>query len=210
MTKALNETKAAITSQPWFSSRCIKAPMAPSKAISAKVRTPPNNISASRFRSRSTPNSRPRPRATPKRSAKSRSNIPRSLTCLQRSFGRCQFFQFCIAHLGIVQIEIIQRVDDRGTDHDARKPLVIRRHDVPRRMFGRRIANHVFISVHIIIPVFTFLRVIGRKFPVFFRLLNPLEKALFLLFVGDVKKKLADQDRSEEHTSELQSPVHLV
>jgi hypothetical protein len=54
-------------SQPWFSARSIKAPTAPNKAISAKVRTPPKKSSASRFRSRSIPSSRPRPSAAANR-----------------------------------------------------------------------------------------------------------------------------------------------
>src|SRR6516225_6807650 len=181
-------------SQAWPIWCSINAPSAPNSAINAKVRTPPNNSSASRFRSRSRPKSKPSPRAAPKRSAKSRSNILESLTCLQSSFGRCQFFQLCIAHFWIFKIKRVQCIDDRGSDNDAREPFIVRGDDIPGRPFRGGIANHVFISVHVVIPVFSFFGVIGRKFPVFFWLLDALEEALLLLLVRDVKEELSDQN----------------
>jgi hypothetical protein len=50
-----------------------------------------------------------------------------------------------------------QRIDDCGGDYGARKLLVIRGHDIPRRRFRGGVSNHVFISFHVIIPVFALL-----------------------------------------------------
>jgi hypothetical protein len=51
--------------------------------------------------------------------------------------------------------------DDGGSDNDAGKPFVVRRHDVPRRRFRGGVSNHVLGGFHIIVPMLALLGVVG-------------------------------------------------
>ena len=44
---------------------------------------------------------------------------------MQPSFCRRQFFQFAVADFRILEIKFGQCIDDRGSDNDARKSLVV-------------------------------------------------------------------------------------
>src|SRR5215510_12525285 len=61
-------------------------------------------------------------------------------------------------------------------------------------MLGRGISDGVLISSHVVVPILALFDVTGGKLPVFFRLLDPFEKPLFLLLLGDVEKELANDN----------------
>ncbi len=53
-------------------------------------------------------------------------------------------------------------------------------------------ANHVFVGVHVFIPVFAFVNVGLRKLPVLFRLIKTRKETAALLLFRNVEKKLSD------------------
>jgi len=93
-----------------------------------------------------------------------------------------------------MQLEPVERRDDGGADHDAGEPFVVGRHDIPRRMLGGGAANRIFVGLHVIVPEAALANVVGGKFPVFLRLIEAREKALFLLAVRYMQKELQDDD----------------
>src|SRR5512134_2104582 len=112
----------------------------------------------------------------------------------QQLAHRCQLPALVLVHLRIVEVERSERLDDGGADYDARKPLVVRRHHVPRRVLGRRLPDHLLIRRHVVLPVAALARIGRREFPVLVRIVEPLQETAFLLAAPDVQEELADQD----------------
>ena len=50
------------------------------------------------------------------------------------------------------QVQPVERVDNGGCDDESCVPLVVRGHDVPRRVPGGRVANHVVVSGLVVLP----------------------------------------------------------
>src|SRR6185503_2389065 len=112
----------------------------------------------------------------------------------QAFFGRSQALELRVAHLRIREIERGQGLDHRRRHHHSGEPLVVRGHDVPRRSLGRRVANHVLVRLHVVVPVPALLDVARGELPVLLGLLDATQEALALLLLGDVEEELADDD----------------
>ncbi len=71
-----------------------------------------------------------------------------------------------------------------------RKPLVVRRHHIPRRLRRRRLANHILIRLLVLVPRIPLLQVRCRKLPVLRRVIQPRQKTPLLLRFRHMQKKL--------------------
>ena len=56
---------------------------------------------------------------------------------------------------------------DRRRDDEAREPLVVRGHDVPRRVLRGGVPDHVLVRRHVVVPVAALLGVAGENFQFF-------------------------------------------
>ena len=108
--------------------------------------------------------------------------------------GRRQCAPLFIAHFGIAQLHLFQRMNDDGGDDQAREPLVVRRDHDPWGMFAGRVADHVLIVLLIVVPEAALAHVGGGELPVLFRLVEPREEAALLLFLAHVQEELANRD----------------
>src|SRR5204863_7133197 len=79
-------------------------------------------------------------------------------------------------------------------DDQARKPLMVRRHDVPRRAVSGGVTDHVLVGAHVTGPMLPFFEIGLRKLPVFLWFREPAQEAFALLLPGDVQKEFADGD----------------
>ena len=95
--------------------------------------------------------------------------------------------------LGKARIERLNRVDDRRRHDQAREPLAIGGHDVPRRHVGGGVANHVFVGRHVGGKVRALADIGRRELPVLLGLVEALEEALALFVLRHVQEELADQ-----------------
>src|SRR5213075_2785520 len=91
--------------------------------------------------------------------------------------GRREFLYFVWAHLRVSQIELSQPIDYCCSHDYAGKPFVIRRHDIPRRVLGCRLLDHLFVCFHVVVPKIALCCIIGRKLPVLQWIINPLKKS---------------------------------
>src|SRR5438034_1394805 len=80
--------------------------------------------------------------------------------------------EFSFIHLWVRQIKIGKSFDNCRHDYDTGKPFVVRRHDIPWRVFRRRFLNHFFVRLHVIVPKVALIGVIGRELPVFQRIID--------------------------------------
>src|SRR5215467_5648081 len=92
--------------------------------------------------------------------------------------GCVEFLVFLFSYGRVCKIQICQGFNDRGRHHHAGEPFIIGRYDIPGRVVGSRVLNRVFVRLHIVAPVATFLRVIDRKFPVLVWSIEPRQKTL--------------------------------
>src|SRR4029079_11506166 len=76
------------------------------------------------------------------------------------------------------ELEVLQPADNRRRNHQARKPFVVGRNDVPRRVRRRGALNHVVVRVLILGPVVPLVCIGEREFPVLLRHLEAREEAL--------------------------------
>src|SRR5215471_2444980 len=77
-------------------------------------------------------------------------------------------------------------------EHEPCEPFVVRGYNVPGRVFRGSIANHVFVSILVVVPALALVYVARREFPVLLRLVQTRQKTFLLLFFGDVEEKLAN------------------
>src|SRR5262249_38052360 len=73
-----------------------------------------------------------------------------------------------------------------------RKPLIVRRYDIPGRIRSGGVLDHVFGSVHGIFPEAALSSVRRRKFPALLRGSASIQKASLLLFFVNDEGKLSD------------------
>src|SRR5947207_2325861 len=92
--------------------------------------------------------------------------------------------------LGEPELQALQRVDDQIGDHDAREPLVIRRHDEPRRVLRARLRQHRLVRGHVVAPAGALVQIAGAELPVLRRLAQHLEQPAPRLLLRDVREKL--------------------
>src|SRR5262245_20413580 len=103
--------------------------------------------------------------------------LPSRLSASQeRPLRPRELLPLLLPDLRILEIERQEAIDDRRTDDHAREPLVVRGHDVPRRLGRRRVADHVLVRLHVIVPDLPLLRVVGGELPVLLGPVEPLEK----------------------------------
>ena len=65
----------------------------------------------------------------------------------------------------ILRMQIFQRLDDDMCNDKVAHPFFIRRNDVPGSMISAGLVEHIFISVDIFTPEFSFFQISGIKFP---------------------------------------------
>src|ERR1700674_1342499 len=105
------------------------------------------------------------------------------LLCEQGSAHGFQLFLFCFVHVWECEMEFVERLDNCGSHDQPRKPLVVRRNHQPGRVLRRRILDHFLVSFLVVLPEASFDDVGHGELPVLFRILEPLEEALLLLFL---------------------------
>src|SRR6185369_8752734 len=110
----------------------------------------------------------------------------------QKASGGFQFLALVSVDLRIGKIQAFEGVDNRTTHDEAGVPLVIRRNDEPGCIWGRRMANHLLIRFHVVIPVCALLYIRSRELPVFVGLIEPGQKAALLLFLRKIEKEFKD------------------
>src|SRR6266481_1759941 len=101
-----------------------------------------------------------------------------------------QFFFLGFVHVGEGEIEFVQRFDDRRRDGQARKPLVVRRDDVPRGVLRCSVLNHLLVRFLIVLPETALLDVSHGELPALF--LRHAEKTCGLQYrcaSGSVRKR---------------------
>ena len=89
--------------------------------------------------------------------------------------------------------------------HIPGKPLIIRRHDIPRCIIGGRLGNHFPVNSLVLIPVFTFRNIRNREFPVLLLVNNAVSKAFLLLFFRYMQENL---NHRETVLIQIFFPVH--
>src|SRR6202171_6866239 len=92
-----------------------------------------------------------------------------------------QLLLLLLVHVRKRQVQTVQGLDNRGSNHQPCVPLVVRWNHVPRRPFGRRVLHHLFVRLLVVVPEFTLLNIVHRKLPILLRILQPFQKSLLLL-----------------------------
>ena len=90
----------------------------------------------------------------------------------------------------VLQIHLLQRVHHDVGDGEMGEPLVIGGNDVPGRVRGAGVVDHVLVGGHVVVPAQPLVQVGLGKFPVLSRVIQSLQKSLLLLLFGDMQKKL--------------------
>src|SRR5437588_9152282 len=91
-------------------------------------------------------------------------------------------------------MEFIEGFEDCGGDDEAREPLAVCGNDVPWGMLGGGLLNHLLVRFLIVLPEAALLHVGHGELPIFLSIFEALEKAPLLLFLGELKEELADDD----------------
>ena len=89
-------------------------------------------------------------------------------------------------------MECFERIENDPGNYQTRIRFIVGGDDVPRRVGGACAAHAVRVGLHIVVPVLPLLDVVETELPVFFRLLQALEKALALFLPGEVQEELDD------------------
>src|SRR5262245_34018927 len=97
------------------------------------------------------------------------------------------------AHLRIVEVDRREGVHDRGGHHEAREPLVVRRHHVPGCLVRGGLADRILIGALVVPPVPALGDVVRGELPVLLGLVEPRQEAALLLALRDVEEELPDQ-----------------
>src|SRR2546421_12669533 len=93
-----------------------------------------------------------------------------------------QLFLLGFVYVWEGKMEFVERLDDRGSHDQPRKPLVVRGNYEPRRVLRGRILDHLLVSFLVILPEAAFVDVRHGELPVLLWILQPLEEPLLLLF----------------------------
>src|SRR5580704_9203442 len=99
---------------------------------------------------------------------------------------RLQFAAPAGTGFGITQSQPLDGIEHDVRHDEAGVHLVVRRHDVPRRVRGARGAQAFFIGLHVLLPILPLRDIRFGEFPILFGSFDPLEEALALLFFGEV------------------------
>src|SRR5262249_29366521 len=108
----------------------------------------------------------------------------------ERASDLVQFLEQWASDLRIFQIERLELFDHDGRDYQAGEPFVVGRHHVPRRLRRRSGLDHLLVGVHVLVPERPLLDVVHGELPALARLLQPIEEALALLFLGNAQMEL--------------------
>jgi hypothetical protein len=92
------------------------------------------------------------------------------VTASSADLAAAQFLLLGRTNLRIVKIQRGKSVYHRRCHNYAREPLVVRRHHVPRRILRRRLANRLFVCLHVLIPKTALFGIVRREFPILSRM----------------------------------------
>src|SRR6476660_2145157 len=89
-------------------------------------------------------------------------------------------------------MELVERLDNRGSYDQSAKPLVIRRNHEPRRVLRRRILNDLLVSFLVIVPETSLVDVSHGEFPVLLWIFQPLEEPPLLLLLRNMQEEFSN------------------
>jgi len=92
--------------------------------------------------------------------------------------------------LGHLHVEIFHRGAHDLRDRQVSEPFVIRRDDVPRRIFLAGLREHVLIGFHVVVPEFALFVVTIADLPVVRFIVQSRAESHELLFRADVQVEL--------------------
>ena len=104
-------------------------------------------------------------------------------------------FQFPTAFrcgFGIGHFKFVERIKDNAGNNQPGILLIIGGNDEPGCVPGAGRVQALFISLHVMLPIFPFVNVSGAEFPILLRLINAFEKSLSLLVLRQVQEKFDD------------------
>src|SRR5215469_12528949 len=110
----------------------------------------------------------------------------------QRRAYRPKLLLLLAAHARIFQVQFLHRLHDGRRHHEPREPLVVGRHDEPRRILRGGRPDGLLVGVHIGGPVAALARIGHGELPVLLRLIEALEEALLLFPPRQVQEELED------------------
>ena len=90
-------------------------------------------------------------------------------------------------------------MDNHLREHEACKPFVVGRHNVPWRAFRGGVTNHVFVGVLVVVPAPSLLYVPGGEFPVFLGLFQARKKAFLLFLLREMEEEFANHGAVPRH-----------
>src|SRR5260370_22699329 len=112
-----------------------------------------------------------------------------------KSFSRhFQFLALRCVDFRITEAQFFQLVLDSRRDDQPRIPFVVGGHDVPWSMRRGVVPDHIFVSIHVVIPKSALADVGLREFPILLGLFEPLQEAFALFFFREVQIELANHD----------------
>ena len=115
----------------------------------------------------------------------------RSVDAKQRCPRRRQFLLLGCTHLWVMKIQRGKSVNHCRCDDHTRKPFGVRRHHIPRRILRRRLANRLFISLHVLFPETALLGIVRRELPILVRVIKPFQEPFLLFLLRNVEEELA-------------------
>ncbi len=105
---------------------------------------------------------------------------------------RQQFLPALFADHRIADVEGLERLENNLRNNQPGVLLVVGRHHMPRRTLCTRRAQARLIDLHVLRPELPLFYVGHTEFPVFFGLVDPIEKALSLFFLGKMQEEFDD------------------
>src|SRR4029079_19650439 len=94
--------------------------------------------------------------------------------------------------LGQLRVEPLECGDEDLRDGEVARPVVVGRHDVPRRVLRRRLAQRVLVRFGEVVPQRTVVEIAGAELPALFGLIEPLLQPFALFVARHVEKHLDD------------------
>ncbi len=108
----------------------------------------------------------------------------------QFGLGLIELFQLIFRQRRVAGIQFAHGVINERTHRQPHEPFVIGGNDVPGRPLRAGRLQHLLIGLLIFVPVLAFFDVTPGELPVFLRLVDPIQKPLFLFFLGYVQEAL--------------------
>ncbi len=87
-------------------------------------------------------------------------------------------------------MQFVQRLDYRSGDDKLCKPFVVRRNDIPGRVTGRRVTDHVLVCSHVRRPELPLFHILLLEFPVLAWRFDAFQEPFLLLLFGKIREEL--------------------